>query len=117
MCPSPRRIAQARLPGLGDGNSQVATPEQDRAGTVEIAADLEGVPASTGLGDRADRFLKRGYRVSEAALRPLIYGAGDQAGDLVRGNRPPRRCLGNSASQKCKLGAQPAWFAGEIPDP
>ena len=68
------------LPGLGGGDSQVAMPEQDRAGTVEIAADLEGVPASTGLGDRADRFLKRGYRVSEAALRPLIYGAGDQGG-------------------------------------
>jgi hypothetical protein len=45
------------------------------------------------FGDRAHRFLQCRHRVSEAALRPLIYGAGDEAGDLVRGDRQTRRCL------------------------
>jgi hypothetical protein len=96
--PSPQRIAQARLCGFGDRDSQVAAPEPDRAGTVEIAADLEGVPAPAGFGGRADRLLQRGYRVSEAVVRPPIYGAGDEAGDLVRGDRPPRRRLGPAPS-------------------
>ena len=51
--PSPWRIAQARSCGLGDRDSQVAASEPDRAGAAEIAADLEGVPASPGVGDRA----------------------------------------------------------------
>src|SRR5665213_3895164 len=34
-----------------------------------------------GVGDRAHRFLQRRHRVSEAVLRPLIYGTGDQASD------------------------------------
>src|SRR5450759_960724 len=117
LCPSPRRIAQARLSSLGDRDSQVATPEQDRAGTVEIAADLESVPAGASFGDRAHRFLRRGYCLSDSVVRPSIYGAGDEAGDLVRGDRQPRRCLGDPASEECQLGAEPAWCAREIPDP
>lgn len=52
--PCSGRIAQARSYGLGDRYSQVVAPEPDRSGTVEIAADLEGVPAGAGVGDRAD---------------------------------------------------------------
>src|SRR5437870_12060608 len=89
--PSPRRVAQARSCGLGDRDSQVAAPEPDRSGAVEIAADLEGVHASTSFDDRAHRFPQRRYRVSEAPLPPFVYGAGDPAVDLVCGDRQARR--------------------------
>src|SRR2546426_9816179 len=81
--------------------------------------------------------LKLGYRVSATAIRKLlrrnrigpaplrsrhtwkafIYGAGDEAGALVRGDRPPRRCLGDPASQECQLGAEPARCARAVLDP
>jgi len=67
-----------------------------------------GVPAGAGFGGRADRLLQRGHRVSEAVVRPLIYGADDEAGDLVRSARPPRRRLGDPASQEGQLGAGPS---------
>jgi len=48
-------------------------------------------------------FLKRLYVL-------LYMELATRAGDLVRGNRPPRRCLGNSASLVCRrdssVGAQ-----------
>ena len=85
--PRPRRTAQARSQGISDCDSQIATPEPDRSGAVALAAELEGVPTSPGLGDRAHRLPQRRHRAPEAFLRPPVNGAGDQAGDLVRGHR------------------------------
>ncbi len=100
--PSPRRVAQARSCGLGECNSHLAAPAPNRAGTLESKAYLEVLPANASFGDRAHGLPQCRHRASEAALHPLIYGAGDEAGDLVRGERPPRRCLGDPASQKCQ---------------
>jgi len=55
-------------------------------------------------------------------LRPLVCGAGDGEGDLVRGNRPPRRWLGNSADpgmrgcsrSRNQIGAT-CWAASNVP--
>ena len=104
---SPRRVAQARSSGLRRSDPQLAAPEPNRAGTVEIKVYLEGLSASAGLGDRAHRLPQRRHRASEATLRPLIYGARDPVGDLVRGDRQPRCSLGDPASQECELGTEP----------
>src|SRR6266852_8054137 len=65
---------------------------------------------------RAHRLPQRRHRASEAALRPLIYGAGYSAGDLVRRDRPLRCCLGDPASQKGEPGAAAVGCARSLPD-
>jgi hypothetical protein len=52
---------------LGDCDSQFAASEPNRAGALEITADVEGVPASPGFGGRAHGFLQRRHRFSEGA--------------------------------------------------
>ena len=54
-------------------------------------------------------FLKRLY--------VLLYGARDEAGDLVRGDRQARRCLGDAASEGCQLGTEAARCDRQVPDP
>ncbi len=92
---------------IGSGRPRFAScwPEPNRARTLEIKAYVEGVSPSASVGDRAHRLPQRRHRASEAALRPLIYGVGDEAGALVRGDRPPRRCLGDPSKPGMSAGS------------
>src|SRR5712692_10048324 len=100
LCPHSRRTAQARSRDFGNRDSHVVAPEPRRSGALAIATELEDVPESPGFGDRAHRLPERRHCSVEAALRPLIYGAGHPEGDLVRGHGAAGRVLGEPASEE-----------------
>src|SRR2546425_11523629 len=73
--------------------------------------------ASTSFGDRPHRLPERGHRAVEASLRSLIYGAGHQEGDLVRGHRSATRVLGDPAGEEPVLGTRPDRSRRPVPGP
>src|SRR6266567_7759650 len=111
----PRRVTQARLRGFRNCDPHVAAPEPDRFGAVALGAELEDVLKSPGFGDRPHRLLQRRHRIPEAALRPLMYGAGHQEGDLVRGHRSAGRVLGQPAGEERVLGTRRSRSRSPVP--
>lgn len=77
-------LLQARSPRLGGCDSQVAATEPDRSGATKIRFELEGVPASPGLGNRADRLPQPRTGLAHRASgwqKPLPYNSGAVLGD------------------------------------
>src|SRR5712692_289622 len=117
LCPHSRRTAQARSRDFGNRDSQVVAPELDRSGSIAIAIELEDVLENPGFSDRAHRLPERRHRSIEAPLRPPIYGAGHQEGDLVRGHRSAGRSVGGSAGEEPVLGTRRGRSRRPLPGP
>src|SRR5579859_5423794 len=99
MHPHPGRAPQGWPSGVDNRHQELAPQAPSSRITDEIGRELEDVPEGTSVGDCGHRLHRGGHRVPEAPLRPLIYGVGHKAGDLVRGHRITGRPVGDSAAR------------------
>src|SRR6266702_2680858 len=108
-------ISQARLPGLCDFDQESDADLRRSDVPATIALELARVSESPGVRDLGYRLLRGRHMEPEAALRPLLYGAGHQAHRVVWGDREPEPGVGQPAGGKPWLAAPRAGVPSQVP--